>query len=155
MPCSCNRSIFSFAVVSDMQMNWVINSVKHVHLNILELCQVIPPPTPPLLNSKNSLPSTFLTCLLLEHHVPFLNLYIVSFQKYSLFAAKCAKHAQNILESVRGWAYISFASLANVVYILPFQVEETEPTFPSSLEGCQLATLTCTSHQTSVLIMTD
>ena len=88
MPCSCNRSIFSFAVVSDMQMNWVINSVKHVHLNILELCQVIPPPTPPLLNSKNSLPSTFLTCLLLEHHVPFLNLYIVSFQKYSLFARK-------------------------------------------------------------------
>lgn len=84
MPCSCNRSIFSFAVVSDVQMNWVMNSVEYVHLNILELCQVIPPPAPfppefQELGLFASLPSILLTPLLLEYHVPFLNLYIVSF----------------------------------------------------------------------------
>lgn len=59
---------------------------------------------------------------------------------------------------MRGWADISFASLARAACIPLFQVEENEQTFPSSLEGQsarQLATLTCTSHQTSVLIMTD
>lgn len=86
MPCSCNWSIFSFAVVSDVQMNWVMNSVKYVHLNTLELCQVIPPPAPfppefQELGLFASLPSILLTPLLLEYHVPFLNLYIVSFQK--------------------------------------------------------------------------
>lgn len=64
------------------------------HLNTLELCQVIPPPAPfppefQELRLFASLPSILLTPLLLEYHVPFLNLYIVSFQKKnSLFAIK-------------------------------------------------------------------
>lgn len=72
-------------------------------------------------------------------------MHILFLEKTINLLGTFANYAQNILKSVRGWAYISFASMAKAACILLFQAEENEQTLPSSLEG-RLCPSTCYSY---------
>ena len=72
-------------------------------------------------------------------------MHILFLEKTINLPARFANYAQNILKSARGWAYISFASMAIAACILLFQAEENQQTLPSSLEG-RLCPSACYSY---------